>query len=161
MNSAAPSQIVALRRAAVLPPLPQAQAFRTAPATAPRSLLSVAFAPLAARAVWVHAARTLGAALLALYLAFQLELDTPYSAMTTVMIVANPVQGMIFQKSLYRFGGTLVGAVAAVTLMALFAQTPVLFLIGLALWMALCTGARRCCAAFAPMAPSSPARRWR
>jgi len=37
--------------------------------------------------------------LLALYLAFQLELDTPYSAMTTVMIVANPVQGMIFQKS--------------------------------------------------------------
>ena len=136
-----PSQIVALRRAAVLPALPKAKASRTASATAPRSLLSAAFAPLAVRAVWVHAARTLGAALLALYLAFQLQLDTPYSAMTTVMIVANPVQGMILQKSLYRFGGTLVGGVAAVTLFALFAQAPVLFLIGLALWMALCTGA--------------------
>eukprot|EP01037_Dinobryon_pediforme_P014623 gene14623-14747_t len=124
-----------------LPELPDVRTPRPAAVVAPRSAILAALAPLAAHAVWVHAARTLAAALLALFLAFQLELDTPYSAMTTVMIVSNPVQGMILQKSLYRFGGTLVGAVAAVMLMALFAQTPVLFLVGLACWMALCTGA--------------------
>jgi uncharacterized membrane protein YccC len=141
MNLAAVApEIGVLRGAASLPALPEAPASRTAPAAA-RSFLSTLFAPLAKRAVWVHAARTLCAALLALYLAFLFELDTPYSAMMTVMIVANPVQGMALQKSLYRFGGTLIGAVAAVTLTALFAQTPVLFLLGLALWMALCTGA--------------------
>jgi uncharacterized membrane protein YccC len=132
--AAAPSRRFASSVPAALPP-PEA------PTAPPRWRLSAVFAPLAARAVWVHAARTGGAALLALYLAFQLELDTPYSAMTTVMIVANPAQGMILEKGLYRFGGTLVGAVAAVTLMALFAQAPELFLIGLAFWMALCTGA--------------------
>ena len=139
--AAASSRNFALRLPAALLALPEAPASRAAPSAPPRWRLSVVFAPLAARAVWVHAARTCGAALLALYLAFQFELDTPYSAMTTVMIVANPVQGMILEKSLYRFGGTLVGAVAAVTLMALFAQAPELFLIGLAFWMALCTGA--------------------
>ena len=139
--AAAPSWSFASSVPAAPPPSPEPPASRAAPAAPPRWRLSAVFAPLAARAVWVHAARTCGAALLALYLAFQLELDTPYSAMTTVMIVANPAQGMIWEKSLYRFGGTLVGALAAVTLMALFAQAPVLFLIGLALWMALCTGA--------------------
>ena len=67
------------------------------------SRLREAAAPLAAPGVWVHAARTCVAALLALYLAFPLQLDTPYSAMTTVMIVANPVQGMILEKSALSF----------------------------------------------------------
>jgi uncharacterized membrane protein YccC len=89
----------------------------------------------------LHAARTVVAGLLALWLAFLLQLDTPYSALTTVMLVANPVQGMILEKSLYRFGGTVLGGLAALILMALFAQTPELFLLGLAVWMALCTAA--------------------
>ena len=105
------------------------------------SRLREAAAPLLAPGVWTHAARTAIAALLALWFAFALQLDTPYSAMTTVMIVANPVQGMILEKSLYRLGGTLLGGLAGVALMALFAQAPVLFLLGFAAWMALCTAA--------------------
>ena len=89
----------------------------------------------------LHAARTVVAGLLALWLAFLFQLETPYSALTTVMLVANPVQGMILEKSLYRFGGTVLGGLAALILMAVFAQTPELFLLGLAVWMAFCTAA--------------------
>jgi len=89
--------------------------------------------------VQTHATRTVFAALLALGLAYLFELETPYSAATTVLIVAHPMHGMIVSKSLYRFGGTLLGAVMAITLMALFAQSPEMFFLGLSLWMGLCT----------------------
>ncbi|MDE1174638.1 MAG: FUSC family protein [Parvibaculaceae bacterium] len=88
---------------------------------------------------WPFAARTTLAGLLALYVAYTLQLDTPYSAMTTVLIVSNPVRGMILSKSIYRFLGTLVGAVASIVLLELFSQTPVLFFTGFALWLGLCT----------------------
>lgn len=105
------------------------------------SRLREAAAALAATGVWAHAARTAVAALLALWCAFALQLDTPYSAMSTVLIVSSPVQGMILAKSVYRLGGTLLGGLAGVALMALFAQAPVLFLLGFAAWLALCTAA--------------------
>jgi len=86
-----------------------------------------------------HALGTMTAALLALWLAYQLELDTAYSAATTVVIVSSPVQGAILSKSLYRLAGTLIGAAAAVTMMSLFAQAPEMFMLALSLWMGLCT----------------------
>ncbi|WP_158240787.1 FUSC family protein [Telmatospirillum siberiense] len=88
---------------------------------------------------YIHAARAVFAALLALWVAFQLELSTPYSAATTVLLVAHPVHGMVLSKSLYRLAGTVIGAVVAVALMGAFAQTPELFILGLSLWMGLCT----------------------
>ena len=103
--------------------------------------LRAALEPLTAPTLWAHAARTAIAALLALWLAFVFQLDTPYSAMTTVLIVSSPVQGMILAKSVYRLGGTLLGGVAGVTLMALFAQAPALFLLAFAFWLALATAA--------------------
>jgi uncharacterized membrane protein YccC len=108
-----------------------------APLARLRALSSHLVTPVAA----LHGARTAAAALLALWLAFAFQLDTPYSALTTVVLVANPVQGMILEKSLYRLGGTLLGGLAALLLMGLFAQQPELFLLGLAAWMALCTAA--------------------
>lgn len=88
---------------------------------------------------WSYAARTTSAAILALYVAYLLQLDSPFSAATTVLIVSNPVRGMIISKSLYRFVGTIIGAIASIVLLALFAQTPVLFFGGFALWLGLCT----------------------
>jgi uncharacterized membrane protein YccC len=76
--------------------------------------------------------------LAALFLAFQLELDNPYSAAVTVLIVANPVHGMVWSKSLYRMGGTLIGAAVSILLMGLFAQAPEMFMLGLSLWMGVC-----------------------
>jgi len=87
---------------------------------------------------WRHAGRTTLAALAALGIAYALELDNPFSAAVTVMLVAHPVHGMVLAKSISRFIGTLAGAAVAVLLMGWFAQTPELFLLGLGLWMGLC-----------------------
>ncbi|MCW2283751.1 putative membrane protein YccC [Rhodoblastus acidophilus] len=108
---------------------------------APAARLRALFLHLMKPATALHAARTTIAGLTALWLAFVFQVEMPFSALTTVMLVSNPVQGMILEKSLYRLGGTLLGGVAALALMALFAQTPELFLLGLAVWMALCTAA--------------------
>lgn len=88
---------------------------------------------------WAHATRTVAAALAALWIAYSLQLEMPFSAAITVMLVAHPVHGMVLSKSLNRLFGTLVGALVSVLLMALFAQTPEMFMLGLSLWMGACT----------------------
>lgn len=104
-----------------------------------RPLLDAARAGLAISPVTLHAARAVIAALLALWVAFQLELPTPYSAATTVLIVAHPVHGMVLSKSLYRLAGTLLGAGVAVILLGSLGQQPELFILALSLWMGVCT----------------------
>jgi uncharacterized membrane protein YccC len=86
------------------------------------------------------AVRTTAASLIALYIAFRMNLDDPKWAATTVWIVAQANRGMSLSKSQYRILGTAVGAVAALTLVALFAQTPELFALALSAWIGLCTG---------------------
>jgi len=88
---------------------------------------------------WYHALSTTLAAVLALYVAFELELDSPGSAATTVLIVSSPLPGMVLSKSVWRLVGTCVGTVVSVLLIAWFAQSPVAFLLALALWLGLCT----------------------
>jgi uncharacterized membrane protein YccC len=79
------------------------------------------------------------ASMLALYVAFALQLESPYWAWLTVWIVAQPTPGMLLSKSLYLVLGTLAGAVFGITLIALFAQTPELFVLALALLIGACT----------------------
>jgi len=57
----------------------------------------------------------------------------------TALIVAQPLSGMVLQKGLARLLGTLVGTIMSVVFMGVFAQTPWLFLLALALWLGLCT----------------------
>jgi uncharacterized membrane protein YccC len=83
--------------------------------------------------------RTLLAFAIAYYVAYALELDGPYSAGTTVLIVATASRGAVLSKSFWRIIGSLVGGVAAIVLMALFAQSPVLFVAGFAVWLGVCT----------------------
>ncbi|GAB0114779.1 FUSC family protein [Acidisoma sp. C75] len=83
--------------------------------------------------------RTLLAMGLAFYAALWLQLQTPASAAVTVMIVANPSRGGILSKGLWRIFGTLTGAVAAVVILGAFGQAPLLFVVGLAFWLGLCT----------------------
>lgn len=85
------------------------------------------------------ALRTTAASLVALYIAFLLNLDDPKWAPMTVWIVAQSSRGMSLSKGQYRILGTVIGAVAAVTMVALFAQVPELFVLSLALWLGLCT----------------------
>ena len=94
---------------------------------------------------WVNSAgfafalRNWFASMLALYIAFALQLDSPVWSWLTVWIVAQPTPGMVLSKSLYRVLGTIAGAALAVVLMALFAQTPELFVLALALLVGGCT----------------------
>jgi uncharacterized membrane protein YccC len=87
---------------------------------------------------WLYAVKTTIAALLALYIAYAMEFDTPFQAVTTVVIVANPMQGMAFKKGACRAVGTIVGAAAVIALTSAFGQQPELFLFGLGLWIGLC-----------------------
>jgi uncharacterized membrane protein YccC len=75
---------------------------------------------------------------LALYVAFWLELDSPFWAGTTAAIVCQPHLGASLRKGWYRVIGTLVGAVMIVVLTACFPQDRALFLGGLALWGGAC-----------------------
>ena len=75
---------------------------------------------------------------LALYVAYWLELDNAYWAGTSAAIVCQPSLGASLRKASYRMVGTIVGAVAIVVLSAAFPQSRAAFLLGLALWGAIC-----------------------
>ncbi|MDZ5450718.1 FUSC family protein [Labrys sp. ZIDIC5] len=86
------------------------------------------------------ALRTTAASLIALYIAFLINLDSPKWAAMTVWIVAQGSRGMTLSKARYRVLGTFTGTGIAVSLTALFAQAPELLLCTLAVWVGLCTG---------------------
>lgn len=88
-----------------------------------------------------YIARSIAAAVLALGVAYLLELETPYSAASTVLLVINPVQGAVIGKGAWRIIGTLVGMLAAVALMAAAGQMPLLFILGFGAWLGLCVAA--------------------
>ncbi|WP_455925496.1 FUSC family protein [Pseudomonas putida] len=85
-----------------------------------------------------YVCRSLLAAATALVLAFALQLETPYSAASTVLLVINPVQGAVIGKGTWRVLGTLLGMLVALLLLALFGQMPWLFMLGLSVWLGVC-----------------------
>ncbi|MDR8365526.1 FUSC family protein [Pseudomonas sp. JL3] len=99
--------------------------------------LQALFAP--DRRALQFAIKTLIGGGLALWLALRWGLEQPSWALMTAFIVAQPLSGMVVQKGLARLLGTLVGTIMSVVFMGLFAQTPWLFLLALALWLGLCT----------------------
>ena len=87
---------------------------------------------------WPFALLTFVSATLALYLSFRFELDSPGAAALCVMVVARPDVRDLLPMSVWRCIGTFAGTLAALLLIALFAQSPWLFLIGFAAWMGAC-----------------------
>lgn len=86
----------------------------------------------------VFSLRTFCAAMLATWICLRLDLSKPGTAMLTVYIVAQPLTGMMLSKSVYRVIGTLVGALAALVFIDLFAQARELFVLAAALWFGVC-----------------------
>lgn len=74
---------------------------------------------------------------IALFLAFSFQLQSPMSAATTVLIVANPTVGAMVSKSVWRVIGTLIGATISVAVMAAFVQSPVLYFAVFAIFVGL------------------------
>ena len=62
---------------------------------------------------WRYALRNALAMCLSLWLAFVLQLDSPYWAMTSAAVVSFPTVGGVISKSLGRVVGSLIGAMAA------------------------------------------------
>lgn len=89
--------------------------------------------------VALFALRTIAAGLLTLYLAFLFDLDQPKWSIMAVVIISQPLGGMVLARSFGQVIGTTMGAVVAVTIMAIFPQAPLPFIITLAVWLAICT----------------------
>src|ERR1700737_3103048 len=75
---------------------------------------------------------------LALYIAFWLELNNAQWAGTSAAVVCQPSLGASLRKGSFRMIGTILGAVAIVVLTGGFPQSRNGFLIGLAVWGAIC-----------------------
>jgi uncharacterized membrane protein YccC len=78
------------------------------------------------------------AAMLALYIAFALDLPRPYWAMMTVFITISPSAGAVRSKAVYRIIGTLIGATVTVVLVPNLDNEPLLLSFALALWVGGC-----------------------
>ncbi len=87
---------------------------------------------------WAFATRIWLAMMLALGVAFWLQLESASSAATCVAILAQPKRGQALSKAVYRLVGTLIGAVVSIVFIALFGQDRVLLLTSVAVWLGLC-----------------------
>lgn len=86
----------------------------------------------------IFATKTCFASLLALYIAFSLDLSNPLWAMATVFLLANPYSGMVSSKSFYRIMGTMTGAAVAVILTPRLIHMPWLFTFCMSAWVGFC-----------------------
>src|SRR6476661_6590683 len=100
-----------------------------------RRMVKFAGFPLSA---WAFALRTWAAMVLALYVAFWLQLESASSAAVTVGILSLQTRGQAYQKAIYRILATIIGVIASLVLAGLFPQSRVLFMIGFAGWLGLC-----------------------
>lgn len=89
-------------------------------------------------AAWAFATRIWLAMMLALGVAFWLQLESASSAATCVAILAQPKRGQAISKAVYRLVGTLIGAAVSIVFIALFGQDRVLLLTSVAVWLGLC-----------------------
>lgn len=87
---------------------------------------------------WLFSVKTFAAASLALFVSLWISLPNPYWAVATVYIASNPLSGATRSKAIFRVMGTLIGAVAAVVMVPNLANAPVLLVLAMASWAALC-----------------------
>lgn len=78
------------------------------------------------------------AAMLAYYVSCWLGLSNPYWSMATAFIVGHPLVGATRSKAMYRFFGTLVGAVVATLMVPVLVAAPLLLSLAMAFWVGLC-----------------------
>lgn len=104
----------------------------------PRRFMSWLYAPSASSVTF--ALRNTLAACLALGIAFWMELDSPAWAAMTVWAVAQTSRGESQSKAKWRIVGTIIGAIAAIAILAAVPQAPWLFFPMLAVWVAVCSG---------------------
>jgi uncharacterized membrane protein YccC len=100
--------------------------------------------PWRARLPWpdgttIFALKTWLALAIGLYAAFLFQLEGADSCGICILILAQPTQGMVLSKAIYRTAGTLVGVVAALSTSAAFPQDRTMLVAGFAAWVGLLT----------------------
>ncbi len=88
--------------------------------------------------IWAHAFRIWLAAVVALYVAFWLQLGGASSAAVTVAILAQPTRGAALAKAVNRIAATFIGATMSVVIAGLFPGERVGLLAAFILWMSVC-----------------------
>jgi uncharacterized membrane protein YccC len=78
------------------------------------------------------------ATILALFIAFSLDLKSPAWAMTTVYLTSQPLSGVMRAKAVYRAIGTCIGGGAMVAIVPNLVNAPELTTLAIILWVALC-----------------------
>jgi uncharacterized membrane protein YccC len=87
---------------------------------------------------WLYATRIWIATIGALATAFWLQLDGASTAAVSVSILALQTHGQTFQKAAYRLAATGLGLAVSIAIADLFSQTPVLYILAVAIWLAAC-----------------------
>lgn len=90
---------------------------------------------------WRFALRNSFAMCMALALAYELNLEQPYWALTSAAVVSFPTVGGAISKSIARVIGSLTGASAALLLAGNALNEPWLFTLAMSGWLGLCTWA--------------------
>lgn len=80
------------------------------------------------------------ASIAALFIAQYLQLVHPQWAAMTVWASAQPWRENLLEKSWWRFAGTVIGVLVGIILIQLHIISPLLFIVGLALWLGACSG---------------------
>src|SRR5215467_9391622 len=78
------------------------------------------------------------ATILALFIAFSLDLKTPAWAMLTVYLTSQPLSGALRAKAVYRVIGTFIGGAAMVAIVPNLVDAPELTTLAIILWVAFC-----------------------
>ncbi|MFD1199929.1 FUSC family protein [Brucella gallinifaecis] len=82
--------------------------------------------------------KSFAAAMLAYYISLRIGLPKPFWAIVTVYIVSQTSAGASFSRGVYRFAGTLAGAIATVAIVPNFVNDPIVCSVVLAGWIGLC-----------------------
>jgi len=93
---------------------------------------------MAWRPALLYSTKTAAAALMALGIALMLGLPMPFWAMSTAYIISNPLSGATRSKAIYRVAGTAIGGAAAVLMVPLLVNAPMLLSLALAVWVGGC-----------------------
>src|SRR3981189_1449430 len=88
--------------------------------------------------IWAYALRIWLAAVVALYVAFWLQLGGASSAAVTVAILAQPTRGAALAKAANRIAATLIGATMSVVIAGLFPGERIGMLGAFVCWICIC-----------------------
>jgi uncharacterized membrane protein YccC len=87
---------------------------------------------------WAFAVRLWIAVIIALVTSFWLQLEAPFSAALTVVILAEPTRGQALAKAGWRLIATIIGVAASIAIVGFLNQSGDLILAAFALWLGLC-----------------------